>query len=205
MTRPTAVVFDLGGVLIDWNPRHLYRKLFDDEAAMEEFLATVCTPAWNDDLDRGRPFAEIVAELSAEQPEHRELIEAYQARWVEMVPGAIDDAVALVAEVQAAGVPVYALSNWSPETFVLVRHRFPFLDGLDGILLSGEIGITKPDARIFAELCARFGLDPGATLFIDDNVANVEGARAAGLQAVLFETATTLRGDLSGLGVIDRG
>ena len=196
-----ALVFDLGGVVIDWNPRHLYRKLFDDEASMEDFLATVCTMAWNDQLDKGLPFADGVAQLVAEFPQHRALIEAYHLRWVEMVPGALEDTVALLAELREAGVPLYALSNWAVETFVLVRDRFPFLDWFDGILLSGEIGITKPDARIFEELCTRFGLDPATTVFIDDNPPNVEGAQAAGLQAVWFESAATLRGELARLGV----
>jgi 2-haloacid dehalogenase len=197
-----AVVFDLGGVVVDWNPRHLYRKLFDDEAAMEDFLATVCTMAWNDQLDKGLPFVDGVAQLITEFPEHRELIQAYHSRWVEMVPGALDDTVAVMAELRELGMPLYALSNWSVETFVLVRDRFPFLDWFDGILLSGEIGVTKPDRRIFDELCARFDLDPIKTLFIDDNPPNVDGAQAAGLQAVRFESAATLRGDLIRLGVL---
>jgi 2-haloacid dehalogenase len=196
-----AVVFDLGGVVIDWNPRHLYRKLFDDEESMEDFLATVCTMAWNDELDKGLPFAQGVAQLVADFPHHRELIEAYHSRWVEMVPGAIDETVTLLAELRDAAVPLYALSNWAVETFVLVHDRFPFLAWFDGIVLSGEVGVTKPDKRIFEELTARFGLDPGTTLFIDDNPPNVEGARAAGLQAVLFVSAATLRGDLRRLGV----
>jgi 2-haloacid dehalogenase len=201
----TSVVFDLGGVLIDWNPRHLYRKLFDDEAAMETFLTTVCTMDWNDRLDRGQPFAEGVAQLAAEFPDHRELIEAYHARWIEMVAGPIDDAVAVAGELHEGGVPLYALSNWSYETFDLVRDRFSFLKWFTGILLSGEIGITKPDRRIFDELCHRFGLVPEDTLFVDDNPPNVDGARAAGLQAVRFEAATTLRGQLFRLGLLPKG
>jgi 2-haloacid dehalogenase len=197
-----AVVFDLGGVLIEWNPRHLYRKLFDDEAAMEEFLTTVCTMEWNDGLDRGRPLADAVAELSAQHPEHAEAIAAYHERWTEMVLGPIDDVVAIVAELRSAGVPLYALSNWSHETFNLVRPDFPFIAWFDGLLLSSEIGVTKPDRRIFEELCRRFDLDPATTVFIDDNPPNVEGARAAGLHALRFESATTLRDDLARLGVL---
>ena len=201
---PAAVVFDLGGVLIDWDRRHLYRKLFGTEEEMETFLATICTMEWNDQLDRGRPFAEAVAELSAQHPDHAELIDAYHSRWIEMVAGVMDDTVAVATELHDRGVPVYALSNWSHETFQLVRHEFPFLDRFDGVLLSGEVGVTKPDRRIFAELCRRFELDAANTVFIDDLQANVDGARAAGLQALLFESATTLREDLTRLGLLER-
>lgn len=198
----TAVVFDLGGVLIDWDRRHLYRKLFDSEEEMEEFLASVCTMEWNDQLDRGRPFADAVEELAAEHPHHAEHIEAYHSRWIEMVAGVIDATVAIVDELRGRGVPLYALSNWSDETFRLVRHEFPFLEWFDGVLLSGEIGITKPDRRIFDELVRRYELDAATTLFIDDNPPNVDGAIAAGLQAIRFESATTLREDLTGRGLL---
>jgi 2-haloacid dehalogenase len=202
VTAIKAVVFDLGGVLIDWNPRYLYRKVFSTEAEMEEFLTTVANMGWNDRLDRGEPFADAVAELSAEFPHHAENIALYIERWTEMVAGAIDDGVAVLAELHAAGLPLYALSNWSTETFRLVRHQFDFLDWFAGILLSSEVGVTKPDRRIFEALCDRYGLEPATTLFIDDSPPNVDGARAAGLQAVRFETATTLRDDLRRFGVM---
>jgi 2-haloacid dehalogenase len=204
VTAIKAVVFDLGGVLIDWNPRHLYRKMFATEAEMEEFLSTVATMAWNDRLDRGEPFDQAVAELTAEFPDHAEAIAAYIERWTEMIAGAMGDTVEVLAEVQAAGLPTYALSNWSEQTFRLVRDQFDFLESFDGILLSSQVGVTKPDPAIYAELCRRFGLEPGRTLFVDDNPPNVDGARAAGLQALRFESAATLRGDLRGLGVLPR-
>jgi 2-haloacid dehalogenase len=197
-----AVVFDLGGVLIDWNPRYLYRKIFGTEEEMEDFLSTVATMDWNDQLDRGEPLADAVAELTAAHPDHADSIAAYIDRWIEMVAGALDETVAVLAELHAGGVPLFALSNWSTETFRLVRHQFEFLDWFDGILLSSEVGVTKPDRRIFEALCDRYGLQPATTLFIDDNPPNVEGARAAGLQAVRFETATTLREDLRRFGVL---
>jgi 2-haloacid dehalogenase len=120
-----------------------------------------------------------------------------------MVPGAVEETVVLLAELRDRGVPLFALSNWSAETFDLVRHQFPFMEWFDGIVLSGEVGVIKPDARIFAELQTRYGLEPATTLFIDDNSANVDGALAAGLQAVRFESAATLRDYLSGLGLLD--
>ncbi len=191
-----AVVFDLGGVLIDWDPRHLYRKLLADEAAVEEFLATVCTPEWNAELDRGRPFAEGVAELVERHPEHAAAITAYHERWPEMVAGDFPDTVEVLAELRAAGVPLYALTNWSAETFALTRGRFEFLDWFDGLLVSGEERITKPDPAIFQLLLDRFGLDPTATVFVDDSEANVAAARRLGFDAIRFTGHEELRREL---------
>jgi 2-haloacid dehalogenase len=198
----TAVTFDVGGVLVDWNPRHLYRDLFrGDEQAMERFLSNVCTPAWNAALDAGRPFAEAVAELSAAHPDKADLIDAYQSRWTEMLGGAFDDVVAIAAEVRAAGYRTYALSNWSAETFGATRSRFPFLDDFDGILISGEVGVGKPDPAIFREFLARFALTPEATVFVDDWDRNVAAARELGIVAVRFTDPAQLRRDLRDLGL----
>lgn len=194
MTAIRAVVFDLGGVLIDWDPRHLYRKLFDgDDEAMEEFLATVCTMEWNAGLDAGRPFAEGVTELVRSHPEQAELIEAFHRRWPETCAGPIEDTVALLDELRVAGVPTYALSNWSAETYPLARPRFPFLEWFAGVLISGEIGLTKPDPRIYLALCDRFALSPASSIFVDDSPPNVEVAAELGFEAVLFRTAGELR------------
>ena len=192
-----AVVFDLGGVLIDWDPRYLYRKLLADEAAVEEFLATVCTPEWNAELDRGRPFAEGVAELAERHPEHAAAIAAYHQRWPEMLAGDLPDTVEVLAELRAAGVPLYALTNWSAETFAITRERFEFLDWFDGLLVSGEEGMTKPDPAFFQLLLDRFGLDPGATVLVDDAEANVAAARELGIDAIRFTGPGQLRRELS--------
>jgi 2-haloacid dehalogenase len=191
-----SVVFDLGGVLIDWDPRHLYRKLLADEAAVEEFLATVCTPEWNAELDRGRPFAEGVAELVERHPEHAAAIAAYHERWPEMVAGDIPGTVEVLAELRAAGVPLYALTNWSAETFAITRGRFEFLEWFDGLLVSGEERVTKPDSAIFQLLLDRFGLDPTATVFVDDSEANVAAARRLGFDAIGFTGHEELRREL---------
>jgi 2-haloacid dehalogenase len=188
-----AVVFDLGGVLIDWDPRYLYRKLLADEAAVEEFLATVCTPEWNAELDRGRPFAEGVAELVERHPEHAAAIAAYHERWPEMLAGDLPGTVEVLAELRAAGVPLYALTNWSAETFAITRGRFEWLDWFDGLLVSGEERMTKPDPAFFRLLLDRFGLDPGATVFVDDSEANVAAARELGIDAVRFTGPDRLR------------
>jgi 2-haloacid dehalogenase len=199
-----AVVFDLGGVLIDWDPRYLYRKLLDDEAAVEEFLATVCTPEWNAEQDRGRPFAEGVAELVERHPVHAVAITAYHERWPEMLGGAVGGTVEVLAELRAAGVPVYALTNWSAETFGVARERFEFLEWFDGVLVSGEERMIKPDPAIFRLLLDRFGLDPGATFYVDDSEPNVEAAGRLGFDAVRFRTPARLRRDLEARRLLGR-
>ena len=201
-TQFTAVVFDLGGVLIDWNPRHLYRKLFgDDEAAMERFLSEVCTQAWNDQFDLGRPFAEGVAELAAAHPDQADLISAYAERWNEMVGGSFDGTVAILRELRRAGLKTYALSNWSAETFPQVRMQFPFLNEMDGILTSGDVMLGKPDPAIFRLFLDRFALAPGTTVYIDDLERNVAVAASLGMTAVRFTGAAGLRSDLRRLGL----
>ena len=199
-----AVVFDLGGVLIDWDPRYLYRKLLDDEEAVEEFLATVCTPEWNAEQDRGRPFAEGVAELVERHPAHAAAITAFHERWPEMLGGAVGSSVEVLAELRAAGVPVYALTNWSAETFGIARERFEFLEWFDGVLVSGEERMIKPDPAIFRLLLDRFGLDPAATFYVDDSEPNVEAAGRLGFDAVRFTTPAHLRRDLEARRLLGR-
>ncbi|MDD5250258.1 MAG: HAD family phosphatase [Rhodocyclaceae bacterium] len=192
-----AVVFDLGGVLIDWNPQRLYRQLIPDAAARARFLAEVCPQSWNERQDAGRPLAAATAERIALFPQHAELIAAYYGRWEDMLAGAIDDAVAVLEALHRRGVPLYALSNWSAELFPIARHRFAFLDRFRGIVVSGEEGLIKPDAAIFRVLCERHGLAPAACLFIDDNPANVAAAAALGFAAHQFTSAAALRACLN--------
>ena len=199
--RP-AVVFDLGGVLIDWNPRHLYRKLFDDEAEMERFLGEVCNDAWNLCQDEGRPFAEAVADLAERHAEQRPLIEAYWRRWPEMVRGSIDEAVAVLAELRAAGHELHALTNWSAETFALTRPRFEFLGWFESILVSGEERLVKPDPRIFALLLERIARPAQACVYIDDSQKNVAAAGALGFDAIRYVGAPELRQDLASRGLL---
>jgi len=190
--RRPAIVFDLGGVLIDWNPRHLYRKLFDDEARMEWFLAEVCHTAWNEEQDRGRAFAGAVEEAAARHPDHRPLIAAYFERWDEMMAGPIEGAVAILEELENAGHELHALTNWSAETFPFARDRFAFLERFESILVSADVGLIKPDPRIFELLLARIGRAPAECVYIDDNPKNVAAA-ALGLDAIAFEGADQLR------------
>jgi len=196
-----AAVFDLGAVLIDWDPRHLYRTLFGgDAAAMERFLSEVCNPEWNARIDAGRPFAEAVEELASKHPDRAHLIHAYRERWGEMLGGVFEGTLSIVRELRGAGVPVYALSNWSAETFALTRSRFPFLDELEGIVISGDVGVGKPDPTIFRHFMARFGLEADEIAFVDDSPANVATARGLGIEAIRFEDAAQVRRDLRQLG-----
>lgn len=189
-----ALIFDLGGVLVDWNPRHLFDKLLPDPAQREYFLREVCPSSWNAELDRGRPFAEAVRERTALFPEWAEHIEAYQRRWPEMVGGLVPGMAALVAELRAAGAPLFAITNWSAETFWPTRERYPLLAGFDGsIVVSGEVGLIKPEPAIFRLALNRFGLEPADCLFIDDTEPNVLGARGVGIPATRFVDEPTLR------------
>lgn len=202
MTR-RVVVFDLGGVLLDWNPRHLYRKLFDDEATMEAFLADVCTPAWNERQDAGRPFDDAVAELAPRHPDKLHLINAWRERFSEMIPGALDGTVDILRELVSRNVPVYALSNWSAETFPSQKPRFPFLGWFHGIVLSGAEGCMKPDERIFRTLLDRYELAADETVFIDDNPINARAASAIGMHGIHFQSSAQLRRELAALGLLD--
>jgi 2-haloacid dehalogenase len=200
--RITTVTFDLGGVLIDWDPRYLYRTLFDDEAEMETFLAEVTTPAWNAEQDAGRPWVDAVDALAAEFPEHRPLIEAYRRRWPETLGDAIQGTVDVLAELRDAGVRLLALSNWSAETFPVALERYPFLGWFEGIVISGEVGAAKPDERIFQVLIERHAVEPAETVFVDDTVANVEAAEELGFVGLRFHDPDRLRTDLARLGVL---
>lgn len=199
---PSVPVFDIGGVVLDWDTRHLYRKLFDDAAAMERFLATVCTPLWNLSLDAGKPFRQGVAELVERFPEQAALIRAYDERWQEMVPRALDDTVAIMDELRARGRRLYAITNFSAEKMALERRRWPFLSWFDGMVVSGETGLVKPGAAIYRRLLSDHGLAAGDCLYIDDSAANVAGARAVGMHAVRFETAARLRAELEAFGLL---
>jgi 2-haloacid dehalogenase len=196
----TTVVFDLGGVLIDWNPRHLYRKLIADEAAIEDFLATVCTGDWNLEHDAGRPFADGIAERSAQFPDKADLIRAYFERHPEMIAGAIDGTVALLERLHEADVPVFALTNWSAETFAIERPMFPFLERFRDIVVSGVEKVIKPDPAIYRLSCARGGFAPQQAVFIDDSEKNVVGARNFGMAGIHFRSPAQLRGELAALG-----
>ena len=196
-------MFDLGGVIVDWNPRYLYRKLIDDPAEMDRFLTEVCSPAWNLEQDRGRSFEEAVDLLSREHPKQAALIKAYWQRWPEMLGGLIPGASAVLSELHERDVPIFAITNWSAQTFPLALERYPVLNLFDEIIVSGEVGVIKPDIRIYEIALERFGINqPSDCLFVDDSVANVSAAVKAGMHAVQFTTVDALRDLLSGYGLL---
>jgi len=184
-----VVVFEFGGVLIDWDPRHLYRGLFaGDEAAMEHFLATVCTHEWNRCQDAGRSFAEGARLLMAEHPDKAELIDAYHTRFDEMLAGPIAGSVEILGELRDRGTALYGLTNWSAETYPAAVERFAFLRWFRGILVSGEVGLIKPDPRIFALMIERFNIEAQHAVYIDDVETNAAAAASLGIHAIHFTT-----------------
>src|ERR1700683_2277352 len=196
-----AVVFDLGGVLIDWNPRYLYRQLFSDEAAMETFLATICTDAWHRRHDLGVDVTASCRQLADRHPLHRDLIMAWAERGEEMAAGEFDGTVEILRALSDQGVSCYALSNMEPDAFAIRRDRFAFMNWFDGHVISGLEGVAKPDREIFELLLSRYQLDPSRTVFIDDVPRNVEAARELGLLAVRYTSADGLRSALAGQGL----
>ena len=197
-----AVVFDVGNVLLEWDPHNLYRSLIPDDASRKRFLSTVCTPAWNHRLDLGEGLDDLVAELVAQHAGDRALIEAYRDRWVEMLGESDEDVVAVLAELRSAAVPVYALTNFSAETWPLAVEQCAFLQDFDGVVMSGAERVAKPDPAIYRLLVERYRLNPARTFFTDDKAENVAAARAVGLLAEQFTDASALRRQLVDLGAL---
>ena len=198
-----AIVFDFGNVLMDWDPRYLYRKLFpSDEAAMERFLEEVDFMGWNQQQDAGRKFSEGVAELCARFPEYNELIQAYDERWEESLGGPIWHTVEVLRRLKAEGYPLYGFSNWSAEKFELVREQYGFFSWFEDILLSGAVRLAKPDERIFRMLLERVGKPAGECLLIDDTAQNVAVARELGFEVVHFKSPEQLEAELCRRGIL---
>ena len=203
MKNTPIVVFDFGGVLLDWDPRHLYRKLFDDDdAAMERFLAEVNFSEWNHEQDKGRPFAEGIAELSGQYPQHATLIATFGERWEESIAGPITGSVEILEALKQKDFPLFGLSNWSAETFQRIRPEHEFLNWFDDIVLSGEVGLAKPDPAIYRVLLEQVNDSADKCLFIDDSEANVVAARELGFMTIHFESPQQLRLELSTRGLL---
>ncbi len=196
------IIFDLGGVLIDWNPRNLYKKIFASTEEMEWFLNTVCTTQWNTQQDAGRPFAKGLAVIKEKYPKYAAQIDDYFNRWDEMLGGPVKSAVAVLKDLKDKGYPLYALTNWSAETFPIARAKYDFLNWFDGIVVSGEERLVKPDPAIYARLLKRYQLHSSNCLFIDDNAANVSEAAHLGFETILFTGGDALRAELIRRGIL---
>jgi len=198
-----AIIFDMGGVLMDWNPRYLYRKLFDgDSHSMERFLTEIGFAEWNLQQDKGRPFAVAVAELCARFPAYADLIKAYDERWEESIAGPIQSTVDILHSLSHAGHRLYGLSNWSVEKFELVRGKYEFLSWFEMIMVSGEVGLVKPDPGIYVLLLERIRRTAEECLFIDDSVANIAAASQMGFKTIQYQSPEQLATELCSLGVL---
>jgi 2-haloacid dehalogenase len=197
-----TIIFDLGAVLIDWNPRHLYKQLFTDEAEMEHFLANITTSDWNEEQDAGRSLQEGTEWLVEKHPEHEANIRAFYGRWEEMLGEAFHDTVEIFRKLKACGhYKIYALTNWSAETFVIAKQRFEFLNWFDGIVVSGDEKMRKPQLEFYQLLLNRYHVNAEECLFIDDNYRNILAARELGIASIHFTSAATLEQQLPEYGV----
>jgi len=199
-----TVIFDLGGVLIDWNPRYVYRTIFKTEEEIDWFFENVATHDWNENQDAGYPIAKATEELVAQHPEWEKEIKAYYGRWTEMLGGAIHETVELFRQMkEIPGLKTYALTNWSSETFHIALERYDFLHWFDGRVVSGEEKTRKPFHDFYQRLLDRYNVDPSQALFIDDNLRNVQAAEALGIKSIQFKTPGKLAEQLKELGMIN--
>ena len=203
MKKVETIIFDLGGVLIDWEPRRLYRKIFKDEEKMEKFLTEVCTPDWNIEQDRGRTLAEATKILVEKHPDFKKEIEAFYGRWEEMLGGAIQSTVDILEYLhKCQNHKLYALTNWSAETFPVALRDYYFLKYFKGILVSGDEKMIKPDPAIYKLILKRYKIKKSTAIFIDDSLKNVEGAEACGIKSIHFERGGKLKKELAARGVL---
>jgi 2-haloacid dehalogenase len=189
------IIFDLGGVLIDWNPRYLYRNVFHNEVEMEFFLEKICSPEWNLKQDTGRSFDEATNELANKFPQYEKEIKVYFSNWTKMIGGVIEENVALLDDLKDR-YRLFGLTNWSAETFPMVFNQYPFFKKFEGIVVSGTEKIVKPDAQIYQLLLTRYGLKANESLFIDDNLENINTANKLGFKTIHLQENANLKIDL---------
>ena len=198
-----TIIFDLGGVLIDWNPNYLYDKIFEDEKEKKYFLSEICTPDWNEQQDAGRSLAEATTILLEKHPEYEMEIKAYYGRWVDMLGDIMHDSVEILKNLHKNNTHrLYALTNWSAETFPYALENFDFLQLFEGILVSGVEKLKKPDPQIYQLILDRYQIEAQQSVFIDDSKRNIKGAEALNIKGVHFQSAQQLKLDLEGLGVL---
>jgi 2-haloacid dehalogenase len=201
MNHINTIIFDFGGVLIDWNPRYMYQNEFEENSEMERFLRRICTEDWNLQQDKGRPLAEGTRILQDKFPEHAVKIQLFYDQWEKMIKGCIPQNVAVLQELKEK-YKLYGLTNWSAETFPVVFKRYPFFKLFDGIVISGEEKLIKPDKKIFERLLERYHLEAKNALFIDDNVNNIQAAKKMGFATIHVQEKTDLKTELHALGLI---
>lgn len=198
----TAIIFDLGGVLIDWNPKYLYRKIFKNEAEMEDFLLKICTSDWNEEQDGGRPLHEATEVLVKEYPEHEENIRAYYDRWIEMLKSPINGTVEIFNKMkESKRFRLHALTNWSAETFPIAQKHYDFLNWFDGVVVSGTEKMRKPIPQFYQLLLNRYNIKATEALFIDDNKRNTDAAKQVGIDSIVFTTPEKLKEELELRGI----
>jgi len=198
-----AIIFDLGGVLIDWDPKYLYKNIFNDEVEMQHFLDTVCTGTWNEEQDGGRSLEEGTTFLVNQFPEQQENIRAFYGRWEEMLGGAIEGTVNIFKELKASGkYKIYALTNWSAETFPIAQKKYDFLNWFDGVVVSGTEKMRKPSPEFFQLLLNRYQLKADEVVFIDDNLRNVEAAIKMGIDSIHYTSSDDLQLALNNKGIV---
>ena len=197
-----TVIWDLGGVLIDWNPDYVFRQVFPDPAERKWFFDHICTHEWNLEQDRGRSLQEATELKVAEWPDFEDAIRAYYGRWTEMLGGSIDPNVEILSKLSAnPGYRILALTNWSHETFPVALQRYEFLGWFEGIVMSGEEGVIKPEREIYERLLQRYSVAPETAVFIDDNQVNISGAEALGLAGIHYTPQVNLHTALQSLGI----
>lgn len=191
------IVFDFGGVLLDWNPRYFYNTYFEDKEEMEYFLSNVCTHEWNAEQDRGRSFDEGIRMLQEQFPPYKEAIRLFRDKWEYMLKGELPESVELLKRLKGMGYAVYGLTNWSAETIRLAYSKYGFFQLFSGIVVSGEEKVLKPDPRIYEILLERYGLKAESSVFIDDSAANVAAAQKLGFKAIHFDNIENVSKQIS--------
>ena len=203
MNKINTVIFDLGGVLIDWNPKYVYRTIFEKEKEMEWFFENICTFEWNEEQDAGRTIAEATEVLIRKYPNHEANIRAYYDRWEEMLGGPIEETVEILSELKRnTELKLYALTNWSAETFPVALNKYEFLHWFDGRVVSGEEKIRKPFPELYHRLVNKFSIDPSTALYLDDNPRNLLPAKELGMQTIHFQSPEQFRSELSKIGLL---
>lgn len=199
MKKIRNIVFDFGGVLLDWNPRHMYRAFFPNEADMEYFLSNICTDAWNAEQDRGRSFSDGIRLLQSQYPDYQEAIHLYSEKWEDMLKGELPESTKLLRELKEQKYALYGLTNWSKEKIQIAYRKYDFFALFDGIVVSGVEELIKPDKRIYKVLLDRYGLQAEQSVFIDDNAANIQAAGELGFKVILFDNISNVRKQLTEL------